>query len=85
MEETIEKGRRREKIMICIILMLAMLLMISVAGKNRGHAREGKLVLSLEWVTESGGDNCGSFLSWGRTLTEFVNVEIGCFHGACLS
>ena len=48
MEETIEKGRRREKIMICIILMLAMLLMISVAGKNRGHAREGKLVLSLE-------------------------------------
>ena len=48
MEETIQKSRRRKKIMICIILMLALLLMISVAGKNGRHAREGKLVLSLE-------------------------------------
>ena len=48
MEETIQKSRRREKIMICIILMLAMLLMISVTGKKRGHTIEEKLEQSLE-------------------------------------
>ena len=48
MEETIAKSRRREKILIGIIILLAMLLIMSIIMKKTGHAMERKLVLSLE-------------------------------------